>query len=85
MPTRLLLQRFELGQSIIEHRMTSCGKKACGQCPHGPYWYQLFRVKDGKLVKKYLGKELPADIQKAIAEAPHFRKVATNVRSDEAV
>ena len=59
MPRQRVVQRFQVGRSIVEQRLTSCGKKNCGKCPHGPYWYELFTGKNGMQVKKYLGKKLP--------------------------
>ncbi len=41
-----------------------CGNPAC-KCRgegHGPYWYAYFR-QDGKLRKRYIGKELPAELR----------------------
>lgn len=32
-----------------------CGKKACGSCPHGPYWYRYQR-RGNKVHKEYVGK-----------------------------
>jgi len=39
-----------------------CGKKSCGSCPHGPYWYAYWSEK-GKTRKRYVGKELPSSDQ----------------------
>jgi hypothetical protein len=42
--------------------LVSCGKARCLKCAegpaHGPYWYRYFR-QDGKVVSKYVGKNLP--------------------------
>lgn len=42
-----------------------CGKKNCGRCPHGPYWYcyitTMYLEKEGKekerTIVKYVGKK----------------------------
>lgn len=36
----------------------NCNSSKCRGCPHGPYWYGYFR-EDGRLKKKYFGKEDP--------------------------
>jgi hypothetical protein len=42
--------------------MVKCGKKHCGKCPHGPYWYEYDH---GRIYtrKRYVGKELPEHIR----------------------
>jgi hypothetical protein len=41
--------------------LVKCGKKDCGSCPHGRYWYAYTRR--GALLKKtYVGKDLPAAV-----------------------
>jgi len=49
-----------------------CGKPSCGSCPHGPYWYGYFRI-DGKLRKKYYGKNPPGKV-KADPDKPDERE-----------
>jgi hypothetical protein len=47
-----------------------CGKQCstCAEGPeHGPYWY-LYRRRGGKLVSRYIGKELPAETAAAEPE-----------------
>lgn len=43
--------------------LVSCGKDRCTRCAggpaHGPYWYRYYR-RNGKLVSRYVGKNLPA-------------------------
>ena len=43
---------------------TKCNKTGCQSCAqlggHGPYWYAYWR-ENGKLKKKYIGKNLPTD------------------------
>jgi hypothetical protein len=43
--------------------MVSCGKDRCCKCAdgpgHGPYWYRYYR-RGGKVVSRYVGKDLPA-------------------------
>ncbi|HEY9853327.1 MAG TPA: hypothetical protein V6D28_27895 [Leptolyngbyaceae cyanobacterium] len=45
------------GTTVYRLEKVKCGKPNCHSCPHGPYWYAYFR-RNGKLVSKYVGKEL---------------------------
>jgi hypothetical protein len=49
------------GGGTLRLEYVRCGK--CGRCAsgpvHGPYWY-LYQRRAGKLVSKYIGKQLPA-------------------------
>jgi hypothetical protein len=59
------------GRAMVEERpapggcyrleLVRCGK--CGRCAdapaHGPYWY-LYTRRGGRLVSRYIGKQLPA-------------------------
>lgn len=51
----------------VSYRLESvrCGKPNCSSCPHGPYWYAYFR-ENGRLHSRYIGKELPEDVKRAI-------------------
>ncbi len=42
-----------------------CGKPNCNSCPHGPYWYAYYREGD-RLKSRYIGRELPEDVQKVL-------------------
>ncbi len=48
-------------QPRVTYRQESvkCGKRGCGRCPHGPYWYAYWR-EEGRLRSRYIGKTLPA-------------------------
>ena len=54
-------QGVHLG-GTYRREMVSCGKGRCRKCAggpgHGPYWYRYYR-QGGKLVSRYVGKELP--------------------------
>jgi len=41
-----------------------CGKRGCGKCPHGPYWYARYWSR-GKMRERYIGKHLTAWAEKA--------------------
>jgi hypothetical protein len=48
--------------------MVDCGKGSTGRCRkcanrpgHGPYWYR-YRWFDGKMHKRYVGKNLPESV-----------------------
>jgi hypothetical protein len=47
-------------RQTVTYRQESvrCGQPSCTRCPHGPYWYAYWR-QDGRVRKRYLGKELP--------------------------
>jgi len=40
-----------------EQEYVKCGKKTCGRCPHGPYWYRYQR-RGKRTHKEYVGKVL---------------------------
>ncbi|HYZ92783.1 MAG TPA: hypothetical protein VFA34_10385 [Actinomycetota bacterium] len=50
----------EQGAVTFRQEMVRCGKKECGRCPHGPYWYAYWR-EDGRTRSRYVGKELPGE------------------------
>ena len=58
-----------LEESSVTYRLESvrCGKEGCKTCPHGPYWYAYYR-EEGKLKSRYIGRELPADVQATLVE-----------------
>ena len=60
-----VVQRIMLG--AVEYRLVrvTCGKKNCGRCPHGPYWYATGLTSAGKKWIKYLGKREPAAVTAA--------------------
>src|SRR4029077_11868745 len=47
-------------------QMNFCGKPRCRKCQqgigHGPYWYS-YQVVDGRTIRTYIGKNLPAGVQ----------------------
>jgi hypothetical protein len=56
---------------LYRHEMVDCGKGGSGRCRkcangpgHGPYWYR-YRWYDGKMHKRYVGKNLPASQDRA--------------------
>ena len=57
----------ERGDPEVTYRLESvrCGKDGCKTCPHGPYWYAYFR-ENGKLRSRYIGRELPEDVQRVM-------------------
>lgn len=48
------------GPSVsYRQQVRRCGKPTCTRCPHGPYWYAVWR--EGSRVKtRYVGRELPS-------------------------
>jgi DNA-binding SARP family transcriptional activator/Tfp pilus assembly protein PilF len=61
------------GQVTYHQQISYCGKPRCRKCRegkgHGPYWY-AYQIVDGRTVRTYIGKELPADIKKLVAQEP---------------
>lgn len=45
-----------------------CGKRNCGRCPHGPYWY-AFWSEGGRTRSRYIGKVDPRVAQPASSDA----------------
>lgn len=54
---RQIVQRFQSGIYRYSQEKIICGKAACTKCPHGPYWYVRWRVRD-RIMTRYIGKEL---------------------------
>lgn len=48
--------------SSFAQQYRRCGKKNCGKCPHGPYWYETW-WEDGRVKSKYHGKADPRTTQ----------------------
>jgi hypothetical protein len=42
--------------ATIRKEYIKCGKNSCSRCNHGPYYYGYWRDKNGKLKKKYIGR-----------------------------
>lgn len=53
-------------KETLRSEWVKCGK-GCGGCPHGPYWYAYWRA-EGKVHKRYVGKELPKTEEKTEEE-----------------
>lgn len=49
------------GSFRIRVRRTNCRRSQCTSCPHGPYYYVIWK-ENGKVREKYLGKRLPVDL-----------------------
>lgn len=59
-----IVEEFQHGGYTYQLVNNYCNKPKCTKCPHGPYWYQTFRRRDGKPVRNYIGKELPIGIER---------------------
>ena len=61
------------GQVTYHQQISYCGKPRCRKCRegrgHGPYWY-AYQIVNGRTVRTYIGKQLPADIKKLVAQEP---------------
>jgi hypothetical protein len=59
--------REQPGDPEVTYRLENvrCGKPNCRSCPHGPYWYAYYR-EGKKLRSRYIGRELPEDVQKVM-------------------
>jgi DNA-binding SARP family transcriptional activator len=57
---------FMSAKVTYRQQFTRCGKQRCHKCRqgagHGPYWYAYWSV-NGRTVSKYLGKDLPEDVE----------------------
>ena len=42
--------------ATIREEYIKCGKSLCFGCKHGPYYYAYWKDENGKLKKKYLGR-----------------------------
>lgn len=46
-------------KATIREEYVKCGKKYCFRCKHGPYYYAYWKDENGKLKKKYIGRNNP--------------------------
>lgn len=53
------LSSLGLPKGTIAVKYVKCGKDGCRKCPHGPYYYIVYR-EGGKVRWKYLGKAVDA-------------------------
>ncbi len=68
-PNREVVDRQYLEGVSYQLEKVKCGKD-CKGCPHGPYWYAYYRSPHGKVVSKYVGKELKKLPKPYVTEAP---------------
>jgi hypothetical protein len=47
--------------ATIREEYVRCGKDFCLKCEHGPYYYAYWRDENGKLKKKYIGRNDPRE------------------------
>jgi hypothetical protein len=57
-----VLEDIHIGAYRYVLKSQKCNKKACGKCPHGPYWYLYIKLAGGREVKRYLGKAIPEPV-----------------------
>jgi hypothetical protein len=59
------MKSVKAADGVYRQEFTRCNNERCKKCRegkgHGPYWYRYW-WEDGKTRKKYIGKELPADL-----------------------
>lgn len=57
------------GKITYHQQVSFCGKPRCRKCNegtgHGPYWY-AYQTVNGHTTRRYIGKNLPVEIQKAL-------------------
>jgi hypothetical protein len=59
--TRAHLERSGVSTGVSEPKismrsqMVRCGKRECGTCPHGPYWYAYW-TENGRRRSRYVGR-----------------------------
>lgn len=61
-------------EETFELEWVNCGKVGCRSCPHGPYWY-AYRKKGKKLARRYIGKQLPKDLEERIKQTRRWLRV----------
>lgn len=63
----------------LRQEYSKCSKENCTICKnsdgHGPYWYAYKRI-DTKLVRKYLGKTIPDNINEKLNISADIKKKA---------
>jgi len=57
-----IVKQFRQGGYLYRLELVRCGKANCTTCPHGPYWYLMIHLRTGRVVRKYLGKNLPTGV-----------------------
>ncbi|HYA99515.1 MAG TPA: tetratricopeptide repeat protein [Ktedonobacteraceae bacterium] len=59
-------------------QVSFCGKPRCRKCQqgigHGPYWFS-YQVVDGRIVRKYVGKNLPSGVKVPTSQTSLFTAV----------
>lgn len=63
----MILRRVTMGSQEYQLKLVHCGKNGCSKCPHGPYWYLVIKLRDGKSVTRYIGKDCPSEVATIIA------------------
>lgn len=58
----MIIRRVSFKNSEYQLVKTRCSKANCGKCPHGPYWYWVSKLRDGRTVRRYIGKTPTADL-----------------------
>lgn len=64
-----IVESHIVGAQTFELRSVPCGKKNCTRCPHGPYWYVKISLRSGRMVQRYIGKEMPAEVAGLVGRA----------------
>ena len=54
--------------ATIRKEYVKCGKEFCIRCNHGPYYYAYWRDENGKLKKKYIGRNDPREKETGIQD-----------------
>lgn len=75
-PPRAVEDSMSRGGVTYQLERVDCGKRRCRRCrggpSHGPYWYAYYWSK-GRTASKYVGKELPRELQ-----LPEVRQLAAD-------
>ena len=53
------LSRLGFPRGTIVAKFVKCGREGCRKCPHGPYYYLVYK-EGGKVIWKYIGKVIDA-------------------------
>lgn len=62
------IERVSIEGARYALRWQMCGKANCRSCPHGPYWYRVFR-QGNREAYRYVGKDLVGYVNKGRVRA----------------
>jgi len=67
------LSQFNEVKGTVVEKYVRCGREGCKSCPHGPYYYLVWK-EDGRTKWKYLGKSYDKKVLEARERLAEIRK-----------